>query len=66
MNNILNEKHKDVLGNPDFEQDFYSITALVIYKIRQDFIRLMRWLAYYDPPFYEKIKYSDLMGSIYK
>ena len=31
--------------NPDFEQDFYSRTAMGIYKIGHDSIRLLRWIA---------------------
>ena len=37
-----------MLEKPDFEQDFYSGTAMGIYKIGHDSIRIMKWLAYYD------------------
>ena len=48
INNILIEKYKDMLENPDAEQDYWSKTAMGIYKIGLDSIRLMTWLAYYD------------------
>ena len=65
-NNILIEKYKDMLGNPDFDQANYSRTAICIYKIGQDCIRLMKWLVYYDRSIYESINYYDMMGSILK
>ena len=37
-----------MLENPDFEQDYWSRTAQGTFKIRQDSIRLMTWLGYYD------------------
>ena len=49
-NNILIEKHKNILRNPDFEHEYWSGTALGIYKIGYESIRLMKWLAYYDRP----------------
>ena len=55
INNILIEKYKDMLESPDFEQDHYSRTAIGIYKIGHDSIRLMKWLAYYHRSFYENI-----------
>ena len=51
--------------NQDFEQNDYSKTAIGIYKIGYDAIRLMKWLAYYDK-YYEIINYFDLMCSICK
>ena len=66
INNILIEKFKVFLKNTSFEQDYYSRTAIAIYEIGHDFIRLMKWLAYYDRSNYENIKYYDLMGSICK
>ena len=66
INNILIEKYKDMIINHDFEQDFYSRTAMGIYKNGHDNIRLMKWLAYYDRSYYENINYYDLMGSIVK
>ena len=38
INNILIEKYKDLLKNPDFEQDYWSRTATGIYKIGHDSI----------------------------
>ena len=55
-----------MLENTDFEQNYWSKTAEGIYKIRHDSIRLMKWLAYYDPFYYENINFYDLMGSIGK
>ena len=31
--------------NPDFEQDYYSRTAIGLYEIEHDSIRLLKWLA---------------------
>ena len=64
INNILIEKYKDLLKNPDFEQDYWPRTAESIYKIGQDSIRLMKWICYYDRSYYENINYYDLMASI--
>ena len=52
INNILIEKYKDMLENPNFEQNKYSITSTVIYKIGHDSIRLMKWICYYDRSYY--------------
>ena len=49
-----------MLENPNFEQDYWSKTAEVNYKIGHDIIRLMKWSYYY----HENTKYYDLMGSI--
>ena len=49
---------------PDFEQNYYSRTAMGVYKIGHDTIGLMKWLPYYDRSYHEKIIYFDLMGSI--
>ena len=57
INNSFTEKYKDMLEKPDFKQDYYSRTAIGIYKIGHDSIRLMNWLAYYDRSFYENIHY---------
>ena len=65
INNILIEKYIDKLKNPQFEQNKYSITSTVIYKIAHESIRLMKWICYYDGS-YEKIKYYDMMGSVLK
>ena len=48
----------------DFGQDYWSRTAIGIYKNGHDSIRLMKWICYYDRSYYENIKYYDLMGSI--
>ena len=42
INNFLIEKYKDMIKNSDFEQDYWSRTAQVVYKIRHDSIRLMK------------------------
>ena len=55
-----------MLENPDFEQNYYSRTAICIYEIGQGAIRLMKWLAYYDRSYYENINYYVLMGTILK
>ena len=64
INNILIDKYKDMLENPDFEQNKYSVTSTGIYKIGHDCIRLMKWICYYDRSYYENINYYDMMGSI--
>ena len=64
INNTLIEIYKDMLKNPDFEQDYWSRTAKGIYKIGHDSIRLMKWICYYDKSFFENINYYDLMGSL--
>ena len=63
-NNILTEKYKNMLENPDFEQNHYSITSTGIYKIGRDSIRLRKWICYFDRSYYENINYYDLMGSV--
>ena len=64
INNTLIEIYKDMIQNPTFEQNKYSITSIGIYKIGHDSIRLMKWICYYDRSYYENINYYDLMGSI--
>ena len=64
INVILIEKYKDLLKNPDFEQNYWSQTAKGIYKIGHDSIRLMKFICFYDRSYYENINYYDLMGSI--
>ena len=64
VNNILIEKYKDMIKNPDFEQNYWSRTAKSIYKIGHDSIRLMKGICYYDRSYYENINYYDLMGSL--
>ena len=64
INNTLIEIYKDMLKNPDFEQNKYSLTSTGIYKIGYDSIRLMKWICYYDRSYNENINYYDMMGSI--
>ena len=66
INNTLIEIYKNMLENPNFEQNEYSITSTGIYKIGYDSIRLMKWICYYDRPYYENINYFDMMASICK
>ena len=63
-NNILIEIYKDMIKNPDFEQNYWSQASTGIYKIDHDCIRLMKWICYYDRSYYENINYYDLMASI--
>ena len=39
------EKFKDMVENPDFEQNYWPKTAECIRKIGHDSIRLLKWLA---------------------
>ena len=64
INNTLIEIYKDMLLNPNFEHNKFSLTAKGIYKIGHDSIRLMKWICYYDRSYYENINYYDLMSSI--
>ena len=64
INNILIEIYKDLLLNPNFEQNYWSRAAQGVYKIGHDSIRLMKWICYYDRSYYENINYYDLMTSI--
>ena len=64
INNTLIEIYKDMIKNPDFEQNYWSRTAQGVYKIGHDSIRLMKWICYYDRSYYENINYYDLMASI--
>ena len=64
--NILIEKYQDLLEYPNFEQDYWSRTAIGVYKIGHDSFRLMKWLAYYDRSYYENINFCDLMSSVLK
>ena len=66
INNILIEKHRDKLENPNFEQNKHSITSTGVYKFAQDSIRLMKRICYYDRSYYENIKYYDLTSSVFK
>ena len=64
INNTLMKKYKDMLLNPRFEENYWSRTAIGIYKIGHDSIRLMKWICYYDQSYYENINYFDLLGSL--
>ena len=66
INNILIELYKDMLKNPNFEQNNYSLTSTGIYKIGHDSVRLMKWICYFDRSYYENINYYDLMASVCK
>ena len=66
INNKLIEIYTDMLKNPNFEQNKYSLTSSGIYKIGHDSIRLMKWICYYDRSYYENINYYDMMASICK
>ena len=66
INNILTEKYRDMLQNPNFEQNYWSRTGEGIYKIGHESIRLIKWICYYDRSYYENINYFDLMGSFCK
>ena len=64
INNKIIEIYKDMLNNPNFEQNKYSLPSKGIYKIGHDSIRLMKWICYYDRSSYENNNYYDLMASI--
>ena len=66
VTNTLIEIYKDMLRNPNSEQNKQSITSTGIYRIGHDSIRLMKWICYYDRSYYENINYYDLMASICK
>ena len=66
VNNTIIEICKEMLLNPNFEQNCWSKTANGIYKIGHDSIRLMKWICYYDRSYYENINYFDLMASVCK
>ena len=46
INNMLIEKYKNMLENFVFEQNYWSRTAIGIYKIGHASIRLMKWICY--------------------
>ena len=66
IKSILTEKYEDMLENPDFEQVYWSRTAMGIYRNEHDSVRLTNSLAYYDRSYYENNNYSDLKGTILK
>ena len=37
-----------MIENPNFEQNYYSRTAMGIYKIAHDSIKIMKLISYYD------------------
>ena len=53
-----------MLENLHFEEEYWSRTAIGIYKIGHYSIKLMKWLAYYDKSFHENMNYYDPMASI--
>ena len=55
-----------MLESPNFGQNYWSRTAIGIFKIGHDSIRLMKWICYYDGSYYENINYFILMGSFCK
>ena len=63
-NSSLIEIYKDMLKNPNFEQNYWSRTAKGIYKIGHESIRLMKWICYYIRSYYTNINYFDMMASI--
>ena len=64
INDTLIEIYKDMLLNPNFEQNYWSRTSKGIFKIGHDSIRLMKCICYYDRSYYENINSYDLMASI--
>ena len=49
---------------PDSEQSHHSNSATGVYKIGHHSIRIMKWLAYYDRSYYEKINYYYPLASV--
>ena len=49
---------------PDFEQKYHSRSAIDIYKIGYNSVRLVRWLAYFGRFYYGRKKFFYLMGSV--
>ena len=45
INNTLYEIYKNMLKNPNFEQNNYSKTSTGVYKIGNDSNRLMKWIC---------------------
>ena len=64
INDTLINIYKDMLENPDFEQNHYFLTSTGIYKLGHDSIRLMKWICFFERSYYENINYYDSMGSI--
>ena len=65
-NNMIIEEYENNSEKPDFEQDYCSKTGIGIYKIGQDSIRLLKWLAYYNRSYYVNINFFDSLGSVLK
>ena len=55
-----------MLENPNFEQDYWSRTAVGIYRSGHDCVRLVQWLIYYDRSYYDNMSYFDMMESFCK
>ena len=51
-----------MLGNPDFEQNYWS-EAEGNYKIRHVSVKLWKWLICYNRFYHDNLNYLDLMGS---
>ena len=49
--------------NPDFEENYFSETAELIFKYDQYSIRIMNWLCHADRPYYENVNYFVLMAT---
>ena len=52
INNILIQKCEVMNLNPAVDQNYYSGTAIGIYIIGHNFIRLTNWWVYYDRFYY--------------
>ena len=46
MNKILIGKCKDMCESTDFEQDYFSKTAIGSYEIANDSIRILKWHSF--------------------
>ena len=63
VKDIVIEKYKNMNEYPDFEQDYYSLTAKGVYINEHDSTQFMKWIAFYDG-YYENINYSDLLACV--
>ena len=63
INIILIGNHTHTNDLPDFEQKYYSRTTDGIYKFRNDSIRIMNCIVYFET-YFENINYYDLMASV--
>ena len=67
INDILVEKYKVMLENPNFEQNiFFSKTSTGINNIGHDSLRILKWFTHNDRSYYININYYDRMGSVLK